>query len=173
MNDANVQSLRRLLILTIFALLLAAFWLELQSLPLARELSGSVAAAFAGFALLLAPLWFFAFGAGERLRAILQAPWLRVAAPALLAVPYVLYALPMGEFQWRYAVALLIAPVVLGGILEWAPKVQRLLWQDAVVLLALWLTLELGLLSGAWPHPGLGVCPSSTSATLHCISSWW
>jgi uncharacterized protein len=159
MNEALAHSSRRLLILTTFALLLAAFWLELQSLPLARELSTPLAPPFASFALLLAPLWFFAFGAGARLRALLQVSWLRVAAPALLVAPYLLYALPMREFQWRFAVAFSVAPVVLGWVLELAPKVQQMLWQDAVVLLALALTLELRLLSGAWPHPGLGSLP--------------
>ena len=159
MYEAMVHTPRRLLIFATFTLLLAAFWLELQSLPLVRELSGSLVPAFAGFALLLMPLWLFAFGAGERLRAFLQVSWLRVAAPALLVVPYLLYALPSHEFQWRFAVALAVVPMVLGGVLEPAPKVQGLLWQDVVVLLVLALTLELRVLSGAWPHPGLGSLP--------------
>jgi len=159
MNQTVAHSPRRMLIPATFALLLAAFWLELQTLPLARQLAAPLAPAFAGFALLLAPLWFFAFGAAEHLRDWLQVPASRVAAPALLAVPYLLYALPMHEFQWRFALALSLAPVALSGILELAPKLQKLLWQDAVVLLALALTLETGLLSGAWPHPGLGSLP--------------
>ena len=171
MNEAIARSPRRLLIATIFALLLAAFWLELQTLPLARQLSAPLAPAFAGFVLLLAPLWFFAFGAAERLRALLRVSdspgatrsaslvALRVAAPAVLVLPYLLYALPVHEFQWRFALALSLLPVALGAVLAFAPKVQRLVWQDAIVLLALALTLETGLLSGAWPHPGLGSLP--------------
>jgi CAAX protease family protein len=159
MNEAIAHSPRRLLIPTTFALLLAAFWLELQTLPLARELSAPLAPAFAGFALLMAPLWFFAFGAADRLRSYFQTPVSRIAAPALLVAPYLLYALPMHEFHWRFALALSLAPVALSGILEFAPKVQKLLWQDVIVLLALALTLELRLLSGAWPHPGLGSLP--------------
>ncbi len=159
MEEAVVPSPRRLLIFSAFAMLLAGFWLEVQSLPLERVLPGRLAPAFAGFALLLAPLWFFAFGAGPRLRAVLQTRWLRIAAPAVLVVPYLLYALPLHEFQWRFAFALALTPVVLGGVLELAPKAQRLLWQDAVVLFVLALTLELRLFSGAWPHPGLGSLP--------------
>jgi hypothetical protein len=159
MEDALARSPRRLLILSVFALMLAAFWLELQSLPLARTLSGPPAPAFAGFALLLAPLWFFAFGAADRLRLHLQTIWARVTAPALLVVPYLIYALPLHEFQWRFAIALALVPVVLGGVLELSPKEQRLLWQDVMVLLALALMLELRLLNGAWPHPGLGSLP--------------
>jgi membrane protease YdiL (CAAX protease family) len=159
MDEALAHWLRRLLILATFGLLLAGFWLELQSLPLARTLSSALAPAFAGFALLLAPLWFFGFGAGARLRQLLQTPWLRVAAPALLVLPYLLYALPLGEFQWRFAFAQAVLPVALSGLLELTPKAQRLLWQDVVVLLVLALTLELGLFSGAWLHPGLGSLP--------------
>ena len=159
MNEAMAHSPRRLLILSIFSLLLAAFWLELHSLPLAHMLSGPLASAFAGFALLLAPLWFFAFGAGSHLQALLHTSLSRIAAPALLVIPYLLYALPMHEFEWRFAVALSLMPVALSAILEFAPKDQKLLWQDAIVLLALALTLELRLFSGAWPHPGLGSLP--------------
>ncbi len=163
MNEAIGHSPRRLLIPTIFALLLAAFWLELQTLPLARQFSAPLAPAFAGFALLLAPLWFFGFGAAERLRAGLSVSGspvaLRVAAPSVLVLPYLLYALPMHEFQWRFAMALSLLPVVLSAVLARAPREQKLLWQDVVVMLALALTLELGLLSGAWPHPGLGSLP--------------
>lgn len=175
MNEAVAHSPRRLLIPAAFVLLLAAFWVELQTLPLARQLSSPLAPAFAGFALLLAPLWFFAFGVGDRLRAFFQSPGvpiqLRITAPALLAVPYLLYALPMHEFQWRFALALSLIPVALGGILELAPKVQKLTWQDAVVLLALALTLETGLLSGAWPHPGLGSLPKLylCDVALYCF----
>jgi hypothetical protein len=139
--------------------LLAAFWLELHSLPLAGQLGTALAPAFAGFALLLAPLWFFAFGAAPRLRPLLHSSAVRLAAPALLVVPYLLFALPMHEFQWRFALAIALEPVILAVILDRAPKIQSLLWQDVVVLLALALTLELGLLSGAWPHPGLGSLP--------------
>jgi membrane protease YdiL (CAAX protease family) len=159
MDEALPDLLRRLLILLAFTLLLTGFWLELHSLPLAHVFSGSLVPAFAGFALLLAPLWFFGFGAGARLRCLLETPWLRVTAPAVLAVPYLLYALPQGEFQWRYAFALAVTPVVLSLLLERAPRAQRLLWQDVVVLLVLALTLEVGVFSGAWPHPGLGSLP--------------
>jgi len=159
MEQAVLPSPQRLLILVVFGLLLAIFWLQLQSSPLQQALPGPLAPAFAGFALLLAPLWFFAFGAGARLRTVLQTRWSRVAAPAVLVVPYLLYALPLHEFQWRFAFALAVVPVALSWMLESAPRAQRLLWQDAVVLFALAATLELRLLSGAWPHPGLGSLP--------------
>lgn len=165
MDEAVRNPPRRLLMFAAFALLLAGFWLRLQSLPLSRSLGALPVFAFAGFALLLAPLWFFAFGADARLRVLLETPWFvgcrltRVAAPALLVLPYLLYALPLGEFQWRFAFALALTPVALSGLLELAPKAQRLLWQDAVVLFALALLLELRVFGDAWPHPGLGSLP--------------
>ncbi len=165
MDKAEERSPRHLLILAAFVLLLAGFWLELQSLPLLRALGARPVFAFAGFALLLSPMWFFAFGADARLRSLLQAPWcvdcrvMRVAAPALLVLPYLFYALPLGDFQWRFAFALALTPVALSGLLELAHKAQKLLWQDTVVLFALALLLELRVFRGAWPHPGLGSLP--------------
>ncbi len=161
-TDAAVKNPNRvLLILATFALLLAGFWLESRSFALPRP----QAFAFAGFALLLAPLWFFGFVADAPLRVLLQSRCFldcrvtRVAASALLVLPYLIYALPTGEFQWRFGFALALTPVALSGLLELAPKAQKLLWQDAVVLFALALILELRLFSGAWPHPGLGSLP--------------
>ncbi|HEX8925825.1 MAG TPA: CPBP family intramembrane glutamic endopeptidase [Terriglobales bacterium] len=159
MNAEMTHSPRQLVALAIFGLLLGGFWLQLQALPLSRTLTGPLVPAFAGFALLLAPVWFFAFGAAEPLRTLLHVRWIRIAAPAGLAVPYVFYGSAQHEFDWRFAVAMAIAPVVLSAVLELAPKAQKLLWQDVVVLLTLALTLELRLLSGAWPHPGLGSLP--------------
>jgi len=159
MNVETTDSPRRFLALAVFALLLAGFWLELQTIPLSRALTGPLVPTFAGFALLLAPVWFFAFGAAEPLRKALHERWMRIAAPAALAVPYIFYGVAQHEFEWRFALAMGMAPVLLTAVLEFSPKAQKLLWQDAVVLFALAATLELRLLSGAWPHSGLGSLP--------------
>ncbi|HEX8927199.1 MAG TPA: CPBP family intramembrane glutamic endopeptidase [Terriglobales bacterium] len=159
MNAELTESPGRLLALAVFALLLAGFWLQLQALPLSRTLMGPLVPAFMGFALLLAPVWFFAFGAAEPLREVLRDRWMRISFPVTFAVPYVFYAVAQHEFEWRFAIAMAIAPVLLSAVIELSPKSQKLLWQDVVVLLALALTLELRLLSGAWPHSGLGSLP--------------
>lgn len=143
----------------IFALLLAGFWLEAQSLNLTSAMGGAAVPVFLSFALLLSPLWFFAFGLAEILRAALRSKTALILAPATLALPYLLYAIPMHEFQFKLAIALALLPVALSAFLHWAPRAQRLLWQDVVVLLTLAFTLELRLLSAAWPHPGLGAIP--------------
>jgi len=159
MDETLAHSLRRMLIPSAFALLLVAFWLELQSLPWAHALSAPLVPAFAGFALLLAPLWFFAFGAGARLRAVMQKTWMRVAASSAMVIPYILYAIPLHEFQWWFAFALSFTPVILSAVLAPAPRVQKLVWNDVLVLCALALLLELRVFSSAWAHPGLGSLP--------------
>jgi len=142
----------------VFLLLVAGFWFVAQQMRLTGALGTAAVPAFTSFALLLAPLWFFAFGAAEALRAHLHSMAARLLAPAALAVPYLLFSLPQHQFQPVYFLALALLPVVLGLLL--APvREQRLLWQDAVVLLVLALTLELRLLSGAWPQHGLGSVP--------------
>jgi membrane protease YdiL (CAAX protease family) len=143
----------------VFALLLAGFWFEAQRLSITGALGGAVVPAFASFALLLALLWFFAFGAADHLRAALRSPLARILTPATLALPYLLFAIPLHEFQLKFAFALALLPIGLAALMHFAPRIQRLLWQDVAVLLVLALTLELRLLSGAWPHPGLGSLP--------------
>ena len=143
----------------VFVLLLIGFLLEARQAGLTGRLGPAFIPALACFALLLAPLWFFAFGAADDLRAALRSGAARALAPAALGVPYLLFAIPSHEFQFRYALILTLLPVVLSALLELAPRLQKLLWQDVIVLLVLALTLELRLLSGAWPHAGLGSLP--------------
>ena len=142
----------------VFLLLIAGFWYEAQQLSLIRSLGAAAVPAFGSFALLLAPLWFFAFGVAEPLRAALRSNVARMLIPATLAAPYLLFSLPQHQFRPAYFVAQALLPVALAALL--APvREQRLLWQDVVALLVLALTLELRLLSGAWPQHGLGSIP--------------
>ena len=142
-----------------FALLLFAFWKEVQSARIAETLRGHMPSAFACFAMLLAPLWFFGFGAGEVLGDRLTSLAARLVFPVLLAIPYLVFAVPRGEFQWSYLLALTLIPAVLSVLFEFSKLEQKLAWQDVVALLSLALILELRLLSGAWPYPGLGSLP--------------
>jgi len=50
-------------------------------------------------------------------------------------------------------------PIACSALIEFSSRQNRLLWQDVVVLLALALTLELRVFSGAWPYNGLGSLP--------------
>jgi hypothetical protein len=142
-----------------FALLLFGFWQQAQRPSFVHAVGGHVPSAFACFALLLAPIWFFGFGAGDWVRERLTSRIARLGLPLLLAVPYLVFAIPRDEFQWRYALTFGLIPVALSTLFEFAQLEQKFAWQDAVVLLFLALALEFRLLSGAWPYPGLGSLP--------------
>jgi membrane protease YdiL (CAAX protease family) len=143
----------------IFVLLLYGFWTQAVASNIVAILGGHIAPAFTCFALLLAVLWFFGFGADQLVRRSLKSPAARVLAPALLAVPYVIFAAPRGEFHWTYAAGLALLPVGLAALLEYSHLGQKFTWQDFVVLLGIALILELRVFSGAWPYNGLGSLP--------------
>jgi len=99
-----------------------------------------------------------AFGfAGERtVRAIRRWPvWLRMAAPALLVAAYALTALSGHVFRWGWFAFYAAVPVGITWLLTKAAKVdpeQRGNWRDAIILLALGLSVDLRWLESAWPH---------------------
>ena len=143
-----------------FAALLLAVWLEVRLHPaLAASLSNHLPYALASFALLLAPLWFFGFGAGEWLRDSTRSSGLRIFLPALLAVPYLVSALPARDVRWAIAVPMFAFPVTLAAFLELPALPAKMGWRDVVVLAALALTYMLRLLGTAWPYPGLAAFP--------------
>ncbi len=143
-----------------------AFRVGLARWPVGRNLGANLAPGFVGFALLLAPLWFFAFGAGEQLRDAIRSRWLRICLPAMLGVPYVVFALPAGNFHWPMAAAMLALPVALAAFLEFSRLPAKLAWQDGVVLAAIATIHLLRLLEGAWPYPGLAALPKLFLADL-------
>jgi uncharacterized protein len=129
-------------------------------------LGESVSYAFASFALLLAPLWLFGFGAGEWLQHKVPSRWPRIVLPALLGVPYLLFAFPADDFHWSLAAAMFALPVGLAALLELSALPPKLAWQDVVVLGILATTYMLRLLSGAWPYAGLAALPKLFVADL-------
>ena len=143
-----------------YAGLLGAFWLAARFFQLEARIGGGLGSAFAGFALLFAPYWFFGFGLAPALAARLQSRAARILAPALLLVPYLVFALPRRELHAGYAAALFAIPVGLAALFAlWPPQSNALSVQDVVALLAVGLPVEFGWLRGAWPHPGLGAMP--------------
>jgi hypothetical protein len=159
----------------IYACLLAAFWEAVQHFQLSGTLGGHLASAFICFALLLVPLWFFAFASprnrrspGAHATARTPARWIRaqvasrprrIALAALAAVPYLMFSIPRHQLQWPLALAMAAFPVVLAALVPGWTAEPRFSWRDAVVMLALAAVLELGLLSPAWPYRGLGSLP--------------
>jgi CAAX protease family protein len=149
----------RVLAVAIYALLLAGFWAEFRDSGIARALQPNIVSAFFCFALLLAPLWLFGFGAANALRSALRTRGPRVALASLCCLPYLFFSIPRHEFQWPLALAMAGAPVLLAAFLVYPAVEPRFSWRDAVVLLAIAAVLELRLLTPAWPYTGLGSLP--------------
>ena len=143
---------------SIYAAALLLFWLVSHHSQPASELGHRFPFAFISFALLLAPLWFFAFGAGDCIRGRLQTPSKRISASALLGVPYLVFALPSGEFRWLMIVIFAI-PVVLSAVLQFFAASPKASIADDVVLSALAAIYMLHLLSPAWPYASLSPLP--------------
>src|SRR3954447_11391813 len=85
-----------------YLLLLAAFWVVAGQFGVRDRLGGYVVSSFAGFALLLAPYWAFGFGWGEWLRTRLHPRWIQVIGILALTLPYVVFTVPRGAFQWNF-----------------------------------------------------------------------
>lgn len=141
------------------ALLLAAFWAAASHFQVAQRIGGHFPSTFASFALLMTPYWAFGFGAAPALSRRLRSRAARVLAPGLLAIAYLVFALPRGDFQLRYAVVFLALPIGMAAISEPMRDGARAAfnWRDAVVLAAVGLPVEFRWLAGAWP--GISAMP--------------
>lgn len=143
-----------------YVLLLATFWILVRYFALdARR--GHMPSTFAAFSLILAPYWFFAFGLAETLRHVLTTRVGRVSTSCLLAIPYVIYSFPRGEFRWVFLFAFIFIPAGSSALLEYGLLRNRqrppagICWQDVLVLVAVGLPVEFHLTDAAFPHPGL------------------
>src|SRR5215471_21127681 len=144
----------------LYALLLLAFWFVAGHFSVAARIGGHMPSAFISFALLLAPYWFFGFGAAEVLQKKLKISAVRVLAPGLLVLPYLVFSIPRGEFLWIYAAVLFAIPVGLAALFEFLPPgTQKLCWQDVLALAAIGFPVEFRWLAGSFPHPGLSALP--------------
>lgn len=141
-----------------YACIVFVFRFGLERSALGQTLGARLPYVFASFVLLLAPLWFFGFGAGEWLREELSWRAGRIAAGALLVLPYLVFAIPIGHFQWTLALTMFGLPLVLAVLLE-SSHSSRFSWQDAVVLATLVAVYMLHVLAGAWPYGGLAALP--------------
>ncbi|HLY99389.1 MAG TPA: CPBP family intramembrane glutamic endopeptidase [Candidatus Angelobacter sp.] len=159
----------------LYFVLLAVFYLIARLFAL-KPLHEHPVSLFASFALIFAPWWLFGFGAARILRGWLKSPMARVFAPALLAVPYIILSVPRGEFRWSVALVLGALAVGAAALLHYFPGVGN--WADLLVLAALGIIVDLGLLGPAWPFgsrsaiwpPGLGGFPKLmlTDLALYC-----
>jgi uncharacterized protein len=149
-----------------YAAIVLAFRLGLARSTVGLSLGANLAPGFASFALLLAPLWFFGFGAGEHLRDAIRSRWLRILLPALLGVPYLVFALPSGNFHWQFAVTMFMLPPALAAFLELSALPPKLFRQDVVVIAVLVATYMLRVLANAWPYSGMAALPKLYIADL-------
>src|SRR5215510_8983277 len=144
----------------LYTLLLVAFWFVAQHFSVEARIGGHMLSGFVSFALLLAPYWFFGFGAADIIRKNLRSSAARVLAPGLLVVPYLIFSVPRGEFLWPYALVLFAIPIGLAALFEFAPPgTPKLCWQDVLALAVIGVPVEFRLLAGSFPHPGLSALP--------------
>ena len=156
---AHVRTHRSTLALAGYAAILLAFRLGLEQSSIGRELGGHFRYAFAGFALLLAPMWFFGFGAGEWIRERIRSRLLVMVLPAMLGFPYVIFALHAGNLHWPLAAAMFLLPTALAALLEFSRPPAKLSWQDCLALSVLVAAYMLHIFAGAWPFAGLAALP--------------
>lgn len=133
---------------------LAAFFggyatVELRKYPLDAVSAAAVYTCF----LWLAALYLAAGFAAVR-------AWLKqrvnfASASILFLAPYLIYAAGTGDFQWSALAKLFAISAVPLGLFAFGPvaRPDRLNWQDAVVLLWLYVPVQFHLTSGIWNVP--------------------
>ena len=163
-----LNRLRLIIAVSLYAALLAGLWYGFRNSELAISLGGEFQRAFASFALLLAPLWFFGFGAGEPLKRM--AVWSKIAMATLLSLPYFVFAAGTPVFSWRVALIVVAFPMLMAAFLELPTLPKRMTWRDGAALIIIAATYYLKLLQSAWP-PELAFLPKLFLAdvTLYCF----
>lgn len=106
-------------------------------------------------ALLLAPFFFAAFCSRRWGRLGGAWPvWLRLTAPVVLCVPYLLVVCSTERFRWEWLAVYAVLPVLVTAALGLAARfdaTQRGTWLDLLVLLVLGLAVDLRWFEPAWP----------------------
>ena len=158
-GEKQVRVNRTTWVLASYAAILYVLRVGLEGSSLGQALGPHLRFAFASFALLVAPLWFFGFGAGNWLRQRLRFRILRIVAPASLGIPYLVFAYGVDHFDASIAAAIFGVPVALAALLELAPRSPKLLWQDTLTLTILAGLYMFKVFAAAWPYPGLAGLP--------------
>lgn len=132
-----------------FVALLAAFWFVGGYFGVTNKLGASAGSTFLSFALLLGPYWAFGFGAEAWLRRHTRWPVM-----ALLIVPYLVFALPRGEFRWDMCLGILAVVLAVGALLSHAQS-DKGDWRDLLALTIIGVSVDLHFFDPAWPVAGL------------------
>ena len=152
----------------VYAALLIALWFGFRTSQLGIALGAGFPRAFASFALLLAPLWFFGFGLAEPLKRL--AELLHLALPAFLSLSYFVFAVGTPLFSARAAIIVIAFPVLVTAFLQQSGSTNKLTWRDGAALALIAATYYLKWLESAWP-PELAVLPKLFLAdvALYCF----
>jgi membrane protease YdiL (CAAX protease family) len=163
-----LNRLRLIIAVALYAALLAGLWAGFRHSELALSLGDEFPGAFASFALLLAPLWFFGFEAGEPLKRIATRG--RIAAAALLSLPYFVFAAETNVFSWRAALTVVAFPVLVAAFLELPTLQKQMTWRDGAALIIIAATYYLKWLQTASP-PELAFLPKLflANVALYCF----
>jgi len=152
---------RRLIIAAMtYAALLAAFGVIARFFRL-QHLDQFPVSTFVGFGLVIAPYWFFGFGAAAPLRRLLHTPITQVIASTLLVVPYLVISIPGGSFNWRIAVAFVVIAILSTAALQRSVSSAAGNGWDFVVLASVGIMVDLGLWNSSsfWGAPGSSIWP--------------
>jgi hypothetical protein len=112
-------------------------------------------AAIAALVLELIPAALFGFAAQRVARTLQRWPVVvRMALPALFAIPYTMVSHAQGIFQWPWFSLYVLLPMAIAWLLMHAAAAdpqQRGNWRDAFILLVLGMAVDLRWFDSAWP----------------------
>lgn len=163
-----MKSLRLIFGALAYVALLLALGFGFRNSRLGTALGAEFPRAFACFGILLAPLWFFGFGAGEPLKR--WSGGAKIVAAATLSLAYFAFAAGTPIFNWRAAVIVIAFPVLMAAFVGAPNLPKQMTWRDAVVLIVIAATYYLKWLGSAWP-PELAFLPKLflANVALYCF----
>lgn len=152
-----------------YGAILVVFWFAARHSAVGSSVGTAFPRMFASFALLLVPLWFFAFGAAELLRT--YSDGLRVTFAAVLAVPYFVFATGTPGLPWQLAMATVAFPLLLAGLLGLPKLPAKMNWRDAVAIVLITTAYFLRWFQEPWPGPTSEMFPKLFLADvcLYCF----
>jgi membrane protease YdiL (CAAX protease family) len=149
--------------------LLAALWAGYHQSAATALGRLSFPRAFACFALLLAPLWFFSFGAAEPLKN--HSSTVKILATGSIGLPYFVFTVGTSDFYWRTALVIIAFPMLIAAFLELPQLGSKMSWRDAAALAIVAASYFLKWFAIAWPSSALAVFPKLFLAdvVLYCF----
>lgn len=145
---------------------LVLFWFAAQTAGIFSGSRWQVSTTFLSFAILFGAYFAFGLGFAEWCRVRLRGPITQITAPALIAIPYVLYSLPRHEFALPFVLLFALLPVGIAVVQRWQRRRDlrkgspaAFSFADFIVLLVVGTLISQRLLSQAFPHRGLASLP--------------